>query len=213
LVWTSGNAANAAGTPPPAPVATDPHLDLLVTEGIASQGLAPEAATAAAQERLQAEGRAWSLRLKISEPATGFRDDNSVLGQWPGALNGYDPADLVELPPFAAPYLTLVFPHSEWGARAGSYASDLRSPQKLNARGRPVGGLPPATWDFEIRANAPRGEVVLTWEGPADILARSRLRDRDTGQIIQPSSARYAKGYRLRLSPSTRRLSWQFLGQ
>jgi hypothetical protein len=76
-----------------------------------------------------------------------------------------------------------------------------------------VGELPAATWDFEIRADAPRGEVLLTWEGPAEMLARSRLRDRDTGQIIKPSTARYAEGYRLRLTTSTRRLSWQFLGQ
>jgi hypothetical protein len=199
---------------PPAPVGTDPALELLVTEGVWSQGLEPEAAEAAAQERLRVEGRAWSVRLTISEPATGFRDDTSLLGQWPGAQNGYDAGDLIELQPFASPYLTLVFPHPEWAPRAWAFASDLRSPQKLNARGRPVAVRPAANWDVEIRADAARGgEVVLTWEGPAEILARSRLRDRDTGKTIQPSAARYTNGYRLRLTSSTRRLTWQFLGQ
>ncbi|MCC7280434.1 MAG: DUF1566 domain-containing protein [Chromatiaceae bacterium] len=201
------------GQPAPGAAAADATLDLLVTQGVWSQGLDPQAAEAAAHQTAAAEGRAWWVRLKLDEPATGFRDHNSLLGQRLGALNGYDPADLIEMAPFAPPYLTLVFPHPEWSTRPGDYATDLRSPQRLNARGKPVAGLPAANWDFEIRADAPRGEVVLTWEGPAAILARSRLRDRDTGQLIPPSGRGAAKGYRLKLSTKVRRLTWQFLGQ
>lgn len=198
----------APGTAP-----ADPTLDLLVTQGVQSQGLAPPAAEAAAHQTAQAEGREWRVRLKLDQPATGFTDHYNQLGQRLDAKSDYDPADLIEMPPFAAPWLTLVFPHPEWGARAGDYATDFRSAQRLNPRGKPVAGLPAATWNFEIRADQPGGEVVLTWEGPAAILARSRLRDRDTGKIIAPSGRGAAQGYRLKLTTKVRRLTWQFLGQ
>ncbi len=209
-----GRAPGREGGPHPAPgeEVADPTLDLLVTQGIWSQDLEPEAALMAAHETARAEGREWWVRLKLDQPATGFYDHTNTLGQLLSAQNGYDPADLVEMPPFAAPYLTLDFPHPEWAARAGRYASDFRSAQRLNPRGKPVSGLPAGDWAFEIRADKPGGTVVLTWEGPPEILARSILIDRATGRTIKPTAKPYRQGYHLTLTSATRSLVWRYLG-
>lgn len=209
-----GRAPGPEGGHHPAPGAAvaDPTLELLVTQGIWSEGLEPEAALAAAHETARAEGREWWVRLKLDQPATGFHDYTNTLGQLLSAQDGYDPADLVELPPFAAPYLTLDFPHPEWGARAGRYGSDLRSAQRLNHRGKPVAGLPAGDWTFEIRADQPGGELVLTWEAPPEILVRSLLIDQGTGKTIRPGARAYRDGYRLTLTGTSRTLVWRFLG-
>ena len=112
-----GRAPGREGGPHPVPgrEVADPTLDLLVTQGIWSQDLEPEAALMAAHETARAEGREWWVRLKLDQPATGFYDHTNTLGQQLNAQNGYDPADLVEMAPFAAPYLTLDFPHPESG--------------------------------------------------------------------------------------------------
>ena len=194
------------------PAPTDPTIEMLTTMGT-SDGLDPAAAEQAAHAQAQAEGREWYLRLKVDEPATGYRDHNSVLGQLLTAKNGRDPADLGEMPPFATPYLTLVFPHPEWGTAAGDYASDFRSAQRLNSRNKPVAGLPAADWAFEIRTDRPGTPVVLTWEGPPEILKRSRLIDRATGRALIPTAKAYAKGYRVTLTSGKGAFIWRFLGQ
>jgi hypothetical protein len=191
---------------------TDPTIELLTAIGT-SDGLEPAAAEQAAHAQAQLEGREWYLRLKVDEPATGYRDHNSVLGQLLTAKNGPDPADLGEMPPFATPFLTLVFPHPEWGTNAGDYASDFRSAQRLNKRGRPAPGLPAADWAFEIRTDRPGTPVVLTWEGPREILKRSRLVDRTTGRTLIPSPKVTAKGYRVTLTTGKRSFIWRYLGQ
>ncbi|MCC7278879.1 MAG: hypothetical protein IT487_11270, partial [Chromatiaceae bacterium] len=197
---------------PIGPARTDPTIEMLTTMGT-SEGLDPAAAEQAAHALAQVEGREWYLRLKVDEPATGYRDHNSVLGQLLTAKNGRDPADLGEMPPFATPYLTLVFPHPDWGTAAGDYASDFRSAQRLNSRNKPVAGLPAADWAFEIRTDRPGTPVVLTWEGPPEILKRSRLIDRATGRALIPTAKAYAKGSRVTLTSGKGAFIWRFLGQ
>ncbi len=209
-----GRAPGREGGPHPAPgeEVADPTLDLLTAEAAWNRGLDDPQARAEAHEVARAEGREWSVRLKLDQPSNGFYDHTNTIGQMLSAQDGYDPADLVEMPPFAAPYLTLDFPHPEWGARAGRYASDFRSAQRLNSRGKPVSGLPAGDWAFEIRADKPGGTVVLTWEGPPEILARSILIDRATGRAIKPTAKPYRQGYRLTLTSTTRSLVWRYLG-
>jgi hypothetical protein len=191
---------------------TDPTIDLLTAQGMVAQGLDPTQAERAAHATALAEGREWYLRLNVDEPATGYRDHNSVLGQLLGARNGRDPRDLAELPPFGTPYLTLVFPHAEWGASAGDYASDFRSAQRLSG-GNPVPGLPAADWAFEIRTDRPGTPVVLTWEGPPEILQRSRLIDRTSGRTLFPTAKVNAQGYRVTLTTGKGAFTWRYLGQ
>lgn len=193
---------------------SDPTFDLLAAQAEWSQGLDPQAAAQAAHAQAMAEGSEWFVRLKVDEPATGYHDHTNVLGQLLTAQAGYDPADLIELPPYATPFLTLVFPHPEWGERAGDYASDYRAAQRLNRRGRPQPGLPAADWTFVIRADRPGTPVVLSWEGSPDILKRSRLVDRATGRTLNPAAKPYVTGgYAVTLKGGTRTFTWRFLGQ
>ncbi|MBK1644078.1 hypothetical protein CKO25_05310 [Thiocapsa imhoffii] len=197
----------------PAPSARNPDFDLLVTEGIWTQSLEPKDARHAAHRQARFEGREWFVRLKVDEPATGFKDHNNVLGQLLTALDGPDQHDLIELPPYAAPWLTLVFPRPAWGARAGDYASDFRAAQRLGPRGRVLPGLPAGDWPFEIRADRPGGQVVLRWEGDAAVLGRSRLIDHRTRQIINPTAKQFAtNGYPVTLTTGSHAFTWRFLG-
>ncbi len=144
----------------------------------------------------------WYVRLSVENPQAGFKDSNNLLGQLLDAKDGYDSNDLAELKPFAAPYLTLVFPHPEWGAQAGDYASDYRPAQ---------GG--PTSWNFEIRADQPGAQVWLRWQGDPKILARSLLLDADNKLLISPTNPRYANGLAVSMTGKTRRFTWRYLGQ
>jgi hypothetical protein len=100
--------------------------------------------------------------------------------------------------PFAAPYLTLVFPRSAWGVSKGDYATDFRA---FNGK--------PGEWTFEVRADRAGQPVVLRWEGDPQILKRSVLIDKISGKRISPASA---TSYSLTLNTSTRQFTWQYLG-
>lgn len=88
------------------------------------------------------EGREWYVRLIVEEPELGLRDSNNLLGKLSDAAVGYDRHDLPELPPTFTPYLTIVCPHTEWGLKAGRYASDYRPTNR---------GEEASTWRFEVR--------------------------------------------------------------
>ena len=161
----------------------------------------------AAESRESRESRipvdaGWKVRLRVENLTTGAKA-RALLGQRPGAEVGYDSADLSAMAPFAAPYLTLVFPQLTWDTRKGDYASDFR----------PADGAP-NQWNLELRS-APVGKtvVMLRWEGDPAVLARSRLVDTQTGTVITPSVPPYVNGYRLTLTTPVRRLTWEYLGQ
>ena len=166
-------------------------------------GLAEQAAEQAGHTQALATGAEWSLRLTVDNHVTGWQDHNSVLGQLANAAKGYDRHDLRELPPFAKPYLTLVFPHPDWGDRAGDYASDYR----------PAEGLPPDRWTFEIHAQPVGSKVFLHWEGDPALLQRSRLINLQTGETLKPADSRWArKGYPVTLKTPVTRFVWRYLG-
>jgi hypothetical protein len=158
-----------------------------------------------------AAGREWYVRLLVDEPATGNRDHNSVPGQLCTAADGYDPCDLAELLPFGKPYLTLVFPHPEWGPKAGDYASDFRGAQKLNPQGRPLPGLPAADWTFQVRADRPDTRVILRWEGDPAVLRNTQLLDSAVRKPIKLQD--YPQGYPLTLTGGSRTLTRRYQGQ
>ena len=94
-----------------------------------------------------------------------------------------------------------MFPQPGWGANKGDYASDFR----------PADGAPDH-WNLELRSNPVGSRVVLRWEGDPATLARSRLTDRLTGQVIDPNDPAYAEGYPLTLTTKVRVLSWEYFG-
>ncbi len=154
-------------------------------------------AEAAKQPPLDAS-RNWYVRLTVEDPDTGMRDRNNVLGQLIDALPGYDSHDLPEMPPFSEAYLTIVFPHPDWGTQAGDYASDFRAVKRNADAGD--------NWTFEIRTDDPSRTLLLTWDGPEEVLKRSVLIDDETRTRI-PAIER---SYEVNLTTATRTLRWRY---
>ncbi len=117
--------------------------------------------------------RPWYVRL-VAEGG-GLRDAGNLFGQLADSTDGRDLHDLVELSPFASPYLTAVFPQPDWGSQAGDYATDFHALAPRRARD---------AWVFEVRASPEIAQVTLTWDGPRRILRRLRLIDEVTGRRV-----------------------------
>jgi len=149
----------------------------------------------------------WQVRLGVENRVTGWKDATNLVGQKLTAQTGYDRHDLIGMAPFAAPYLSLVFPHGDWSTlngqkRAGDYDTDFR----------PAQGNPATTWSFELRASPTGGKVFITWQGDPAILKRSRLVDLQTGRTIDPTAKAYAQGYPVTLKSSVQRYRLRYLG-
>ena len=97
----------------------------------------------------------WYLRLIAEVSSQNMKDRGNVLGHLNDSVSGYDSHDLPEMAPFGDNYLTIVFPHPEWGEKAGDYTSDYHNPDAHNAD----------EWTFEVRSSATNSEVKLYWEG------------------------------------------------
>ncbi|UZR27136.1 FG-GAP repeat protein [Methylococcus mesophilus] len=179
-------------------------LDWVVPPAAAGQpqGLAGRAAQSRGHASALASLKAWYVRLSVENLALGYKDSGNVLGQLTDAQVGYDSHDLIEPAPFAAPYLTLVFPHKNWGDKAGNYASDYR----------PAKGLKPMSWDIEIRADQPGSEVRVSWQGHPRILARCKITDLGTGQTYAATDPSLANGLAVFLADKVQRLTWRYLG-
>jgi len=161
-------------------------------------------------------GRAWSVRLRVEEISLEPNGAELVFGQLADAQVGYDSYDLLDLPPEqgppdlaaddSAPSLSVVFPHQDWGARAGDYASDYRPTHR---------GLPAASWRFEIRTNEPGRLVQLRLEGPPAILSRSTLLDEDTGARYPASDPHFLQkeGVPITLHRAVSHFTWRYTGQ
>lgn len=122
----------------------------------------------------------WYLQLIVSNTADNLRDDSNMLGQLKSAVNGYDPHDLVELAPFAAPYLTLVFPHPEWEEKAGDYGTDFH--QRNGVR---------QVWYFEVRTDDVARNITLHWALTSNTrkVRNMWLVDGITGKVLRANSS------------------------
>ena len=121
------------------------------------------------------EAGEWYVRLTAI--SGDLKDTGNVLGQLKDSKRSYDLHDLKELSPFATPYLTIVFPHPDWGDHAGDYASDF-----LGIRGRSH------SWTFEVRSDDPNREITLNWSSEADMTGML-LVDRVTGTKLEAQDA------------------------
>lgn len=120
------------------------------------------------------------LRLTVETPAERLKDDGNLIGHRPDALRGYDANDLVEMPPMAPPYLTLVFPRQDRGVQAKNYTTDFR----------PVSPYGDA-WYFEVHSDNPDRQVTLRWTGDIAWMQRSTLIDQDLNERIQVVPGEY----------------------
>ena len=138
----------------------------------------------------------WYIR--VTAAGGGLLDRGNVLGQLTDADDGPDARDLPELAPFSAPYLTVVFPHPEWGGAVQQYASDYHAFTR-------IGG---GTWTFEVRSDDPGRKVTLAFEGPPHLLARTTLIDLATGGRVSLKTPTYlfemtaaTRAFRVEVSP------------
>jgi hypothetical protein len=97
----------------------------------------------------------WYVRLIAVAEDGNLVDQNNVLGQLQESMDIYDRHDLVELDPFAAPYLSLSFPHHDWGDRAGDYTSDYHLVNTAAAD----------EWVFEVHSDDAYRNIDLYWDG------------------------------------------------
>jgi len=117
----------------------------------------------------------WYVQLYASSADEQLKDNNSLLGQLQDSSNGSDNHDLEELPPFATPYLTVVFPHPEWEAQAGDYATDYHSTKHKRH-----------IWRFEIRTDKSDRDISLSWNSShAPQKPKMWLVDSATGTVIK----------------------------
>ena len=121
----------------------------------------------------------WYLRLSVTNADENLLDKSNLLGQLKESHSGYDSHDLIELPPFAAPYLTLVFPHPDWEEKAGNYATDFH--QRRGWR---------QVWYFEVHSDDAWRDITLNWTLTSNTKTpRSMwLVDGDTGEAIRGNS-------------------------
>jgi predicted outer membrane repeat protein len=139
----------------------------------------------------------WTVRLTAS--AVGAVDPGNLFGRLDGTSKGWDSRDLWEppLPAFVKKQLTVVFPHDDWGEKAGAYTTDFH----------PLAGLTGDSWNFEVRSTIHDRPITLGWSGPADVIACSRLVDLETGEVIVPEPTGH---YRFTLAAASRSFRWEF---
>ena len=121
----------------------------------------------------------WYVRLIVSTE-DGRRDNGNSLGRLLDSHQGKDSHDLAEMAPPPSPmgdrYLSIVFPHPEWGGDMPDYGSDFHAvPADLSKTD---------VWNFEVRTHTPGIKAELSWEGPPTVLGSSRLKEAGTGKIL-----------------------------
>jgi hypothetical protein len=152
----------------------------------------------ASKKRLE-EGTDWYVRLSVRSLADRLEDPVNVFGQLADSVAGYDRHDLKELPPFSTPYLTLVFPHWDWGDEAGNYASDYRGPGKKD------------NWVFEVHTDEIGRDVKLCWEGPGEVIARSVLVDINSKKKHRLKQKNYINGcLSIHMDETVKQFRWDY---
>jgi len=161
----------------------------------------------------------WYLRLIVAVPEEGLLDKGNVLGQLNDSIDGPDSHDLIELAPFTAPYLTLIFPHPSWPEQ-GNYGSDFHD-TNYDASDQ---------WVFQVLSDDSSRDVILYWnpvmivernEAPqpgekgwshspqldneTSLINRMWLEDTDTGDIIRAVEVGEFQQYQFNMEGSTTR--------
>jgi hypothetical protein len=108
------------------------------------------AAAAANLARMETASPVWSIRI-IAE-CGGARDRNNLAAVAAGASREWDENDYPE-PPVIGDYVSVYFPHPEWGPNAYNYCTDFR-PEPQDGE----------IWEFAVRSNM-GGKVQFTFSG------------------------------------------------
>ena len=122
----------------------------------------------------------YEWRLQIAAETDEVKDTENFAGELRGANEYYGKEDSAE-PPGVEPYISVYFPHDDWGMYAGRYASDIRN-ARLNIMEKDK------TWPFVVKTSDPFKDASLSWP---DVLSLSssydiQIRDETTGLLINP---------------------------
>ena len=144
----------------------------------------------------------WYVRLIAEAPQEHLEDHGNVLGMLNASADVFDRHDLKELPPFAAPYLTIVFLKHDWGSQNGEYASDYR---KLR------GPEYDTEWPFMVKSDVPR-RVTLRWEstGGPGLLEKMQLVDMESGDVVKTVIDNRPNTYTFTMTGDIHRFKWVY---
>lgn len=92
----------------------------------------------------------WKLQLVAK--AGDAVDSKGLLGVSSRASDGFDSTFDVERPPSVKDYVSVSFPHRDWGKNNGNYFSDVR---------RSSGGT--QVWEFNVSTDKRNSDVVVKW--------------------------------------------------
>ncbi len=160
-----------------------------------------------AENQYSLPGNQWYVRLTVSTN-DGRRDDGNTLGRLLDSNQGKDGHDLAEMdpppPPMGDNYLSIIFPHPEWGGDMQNYASDYHDVPADPGKGD--------VWSFAVRTHTPGIQAELSWQGPPAILGRSRLKEAQSGRIVVENCAAVTR-YTITLDKNGNSFVWEYLGQ
>ncbi|MCP4896449.1 MAG: hypothetical protein GY906_05685, partial [bacterium] len=150
---------------------------------------------AAARDPVNVQG----VAVRLVARAGALEDSSNALGRLNDSLDDYDHHDLEELAPFGSTYMTIVFPHLDWG----DHASDLFTSDYRELRAG-AGG----SWDFEIRSDSAR-QVNLSWQAwgshAANFMAQALLHDLENGTTTAPANV---ESLTVNVLPGSHRFRW-----
>lgn len=93
----------------------------------------------------------WSIQIIAN--CQQARDDFNYLGVHKNALEGKDRLDYVEPPPVGE-YVSVYFPHQDWGGLASKFTTDFTGDLKEGK-----------IWNLEVESNIASAQIDLTFEG------------------------------------------------
>lgn len=115
----------------------------------------------------------WALQIVVR--TKGAVDLSNFIGTRADLLREYDHLDAKEPPPSLGSYISLGFPHYDWGKSPGLYTSDYRPPIQDQE-----------IWDLVVSSNLADEEVTLSWDNVREVPKKYDLTllNKESGQRI-----------------------------
>jgi len=98
----------------------------------------------------------WCIQIKAQSGS--YQDIYNYIGMSKDASEGHDFVDVYELEPLSSQFVSVYFPHPDWGKHSGNFTQDVR----------PFTG-DPTVWDFVVATNCGDDELTLNWTIPEEI--------------------------------------------
>jgi len=106
---------------------------------------------------LQAMTKAEENYLQITAKVGDLKDSYNFIGFSDAAKDTYDKEDVEEAPP-VSPYISLSFPHPDWGKDSGSYTQDIRKTPDEKSYPEKI------VWDMQVTTDQVEKTITLEWK-------------------------------------------------